>query len=99
MFKSLFGSSKPKRATAASGNIASNRLKVVITQDRASINQDVLDDLKKDMIKVFKKYLIIDESGLEYNIQSERERSLGLSISIPVKKVKVAAKGNVFDED
>lgn len=97
MFKSLFGGSKPKRS--ASGSIASNRLKVVITQDRASINQEVLDDLKRDMIKVFKKYLIIDESGLEYNIHSERERNLGLSISIPVRKVKVAAKGTIFDED
>lgn len=97
MFKSLFGGNKAKKNSSAS--IASNRLKVVITQDRASINEEVLEDLKKDMIKVFRKYLIIDESGLEYNIHSERERSLGLSISIPVKKVKIAAKGTVFDED
>jgi septum formation topological specificity factor MinE len=58
-----------------SGAIANNRLKVVITQDRASISQDVLECLLKN----------------------EEERNVGLSISIPVKKVK--KRVNVFDED
>ncbi len=69
-----------------SGAIANNRLKVVITQDRASISQDV-----------FKKYLVIDEDGLECLLKNEEERNVGLSISIPVKKVK--KRVNVFDED
>lgn len=80
-----------------SGNIASNRLKVVITQDRASISQDVLSELKVDLLEVFKKYLIIDEEGLECMMKTEEERNVGLSISIPVKKVK--KRVNVFDED
>ena len=58
-----------------SGAIANNRLKVVITQDRASISQD----------------------GLECLLKNEEERNVGLSISIPVKKVK--KRVNVFDED
>mgnify|MGYP000856769534 CR=1 FL=1 len=80
-----------------SGNIASNRVKVVITQDRASISQDVLSELKVDLLEVFKKYLIIDEEGLECMMKTEEERNVGLSISIPVKKVKKGV--NVFDED
>ena len=44
-----------------SGAIASNRLKVVITQDRASISQDVLNELKLDFFDVFTKYLVIDD--------------------------------------
>lgn len=80
-----------------SGNIASNRLKVVITQDRASISQDILTELKVDLLEVFKKYLIIDEEGLECMMKTEEERNVGLSISIPVKKVK--KRVNVFDED
>ncbi|MBZ4682718.1 MAG: cell division topological specificity factor [Fusobacteriaceae bacterium] len=80
-----------------SASVASNRLKVVITQDRASISQEVMDDLKKDMIKVFQKYLVIEENGLECNVQREREKNIGLSITIPIKKVK--RRGNIFDED
>lgn len=80
-----------------SGAIANNRLKVVITQDRANISQEVLHDLKIDLLEVFKKYLIIDEEGLECMLKNEEERNVGLSISIPVKKVK--KRVNVFDED
>ena len=80
-----------------SGAIANNRLKVVITQDRASISQDVLNELKMDLLDVFKKYLVIDEDGLEFLLKNEEERNVGLSISIPVKKVK--KRVNVFDED
>ena len=80
-----------------SGAIANNRLKVVITQDRASISQDVLNELKMDLLDVFKKYLVIDEDGLEKKKKNEEERNVGLSISIPVKKVK--KRVNVFDED
>lgn len=89
----LFGKKEKKN----SGAIASNRLKVVITQDRSSISQDVLNDLKLDLLDVFKKYLVIDEEGLECLIRNEEERNVGLSISIPVKKVK--KRVNVFDED
>ena len=80
-----------------SGAIANNRLKVVITQDRANISQEVLHDLKIDLLEVFKKYLVIDEQGLECLLKNEEERNVGLSISIPVKKVK--KRVNVFDED
>jgi cell division topological specificity factor len=80
-----------------SASIASNRLKVVITQDRASISNEVLEDLKKDVLSVFNKYLIIDENGLECMVKKEQERNVGLSISIPVKKVK--KRVNVLDED
>lgn len=69
-----------------SGAIANNRLKVVITQDRASISQDVLNELKMDLL-----------DGLECLLKNEEERNVGLSISIPVKKVK--KRVNVFDED
>ena len=46
---------------------------------------------------VNKKYLVIDEDGLECLLKNEEERNVGLSISIPVKKVK--KRVNVFDED
>ena len=50
-----------------------------------------------DLLDVFKKYLVIDEDGLECLLKNEEERNVGLSISIPVKKVK--KRVNVFDED
>lgn len=88
----LFSSKKGKSAS-----IASNRLKVVITQDRANISNEVLNELKKDVLAVFNRYLIIDESGLECMVKKEQERNIGLSISIPVKKVK--KRMDILNED
>lgn len=88
----LLGSKKGNSAS-----IASNRLKVVITQDRANISSEILEDLKKDVLAVFNRYLIIDESGMECLVKKEQERNIGLSISIPVKQVK--KRMSVLDED
>ena len=70
-----------------SGADARNRLKVVIMQDRSSLTPDVMENLRKDMVKVFAKYLEMDESGIEFNLDAE-DRGMGLSISIPIKQVR-----------
>lgn len=70
-----------------SGGIAKNRLKVVIMQDRTTFTPHLMESLKSDLIAVFTKYLVIEETGLEFNIDKEDE-NVGLSISIPIKKVK-----------
>ena len=70
-----------------SGATAKDRLKVIIFQDRNSINQETMDNLKKDILNLFKKYLDIDEEGLEVNLAKEK-RGVGLSINVPIKKVK-----------
>lgn len=80
LFKRLFKSEN-------SGEIAKNRLKVVIMQDRTTFTPFVMDNLKRDMIEVFKKYLEIDDDGLEFALDTEDD-SVGLSINIPIKKVK-----------
>lgn len=73
----------------SSGEVAKNRLKVVIMQDRTSFTPHVMESLKKDLVEVFMKYLEIEEAGLEFNLVREDD-STGLSISIPIKKVKNA---------
>ena len=70
-----------------SGDLAKNRLKVVIMQDRSSLSPQIMEKMKKDLIAVFKKYVEIEENGIEVNIEKENH-SMGLSISIPVKKLK-----------
>lgn len=70
-----------------SGDIAKNRLKVVIMQDRTTFTPVMMEKLRKDLMDVFSKYLEIDSEGLEFNLDREDEQ-VGLSISIPIKKVK-----------
>ncbi|MGM0507811.1 MAG: cell division topological specificity factor MinE [Fusobacteriota bacterium] len=70
-----------------SGSIAKNRLQVVIMQDRTTFTPVMMEQLKKDLMQVFDKYLEIEEQGLEFDLDKENEK-VGLSINIPIKKVR-----------
>lgn len=70
-----------------SGEFAKNRLRVVIMQDRTTFTPILMENLKKDLVEVFSKYLEIDTAGLEFNLEKEND-NVGLSINIPIKKVK-----------
>ncbi len=89
MFKEMFD--KWFKKDDASGSLAKNRLKVVIMQDRTSFPPVMLQSLKEDLIGVFAKYFEMEEEELEsFKIENE-SNNLGLSISIPIKKVRTFA--------
>lgn len=90
MIKKMFGGEK-------SGQMAKNRLKVVIMQDRTTFSPLVMEALRHDLIEVFTKYLEIEEEGMEFNLERENE-SVGLAISIPIKKVKTGAESGVDEK-
>lgn len=75
------------KSETKSKDIAKNRLKIVIMQERSNIAPAVLENMRKDIIEVFRKYLEIDETGMEINVGQENE-TMGISVSIPVKEVK-----------
>jgi len=89
MFKEMFDKLF-KKEEVASGSIAKNRLKVVIMQDRTSFPPIMLQNLKDDLMGVFAKYFEMEEDELQsFKIENE-QNNLGLSISIPIKKVKTS---------
>lgn len=88
MFKDMF--ERLFKKEEASSSVAKNRLKVVIMQDRTSFPPIVLQNLKDDLMGVFSKYFEMEEDELQsFKIENENN-SLGLSISIPIKKVKTS---------
>ena len=57
-----------------SGDIAKDRLKLVLISDRANCSPDVMEMIKNDIIQVISKYLEIDAEGLDIQItQTESE--------------------------
>lgn len=74
---------------------AKERLRLVLVHDRTSVAPHLLESLKGELIEVISKYLEIDESGLEVNLDQEEE-TMALVASIPVRSVRrgVAAKAN-----
>ena len=85
MFKVLFNKLSKENKSA---NVAKNRLKVIIAQDRTLLSSEMLELLKQDVIKVVEKYLEIERQGLECNLAKEDRRNVGLEISVPVRKIK-----------
>lgn len=66
---------------------AKERLRLVLVHDRSSLSPGLLDELKEELIQVITKYMEIDESGLEVNLDQSDE-SVALVANIPVKNVK-----------
>ena len=76
-----------------SGDVAKDRLKLVLVADRLSCSDQVLEMLKDDIIKVISKYMEIDESGFDVQISNFSDENPDvtvptLSANIPIKNLK-----------
>ena len=77
----------------SSGDVAKDRLKLLLVSDRANCSPDVMELIKNDIIKVITKYMDIDSEGLDIQItQTESEGGNGsvpvLCANIPVRDMK-----------
>lgn len=72
--------------------MAKDRLKLVLIQDRVSCSSQVLEMLKNDIIKVISNYMEIDEDELEVQItqtdNSNNDSSPVLYANIPIKSMR-----------
>ena len=76
-----------------SGEIARDRLKLLLVSDRANCSPDIMEMIKNDIIQVISKYMEIDAEGLDIQItQTESEGNNGnvpaLYANIPIKDMK-----------
>lgn len=77
----------------SSGDVAKDRLKLLLVSDRANCSPDVMEMIKNDIIQVISKYMEIDAEGLDIQItQTESEGSNGkvpaLYANIPIRDMK-----------
>ncbi len=78
----LFGRKKKSAQTAK------DRIQLVVINDRANCSPEVLNMMKQDIMEVIRKYMVIDESGLDINIGTEDNNKPALSLNIPIKKMR-----------
>lgn len=81
----------------SSGNVAKDRLKLVLVSDRANCSPEIMEQIKNDIIKVISKYVEIESEGLDIKItQTESEGNNGtvpaLFANIPIKDLKAPKK-------
>ena len=75
------------------GEIAKDRLKLLLVSDRANCSPEMMEMIKNDIIQVISKYMDIDVQGLDIQItETESETSNGvvpaLFANIPIKDMK-----------
>ena len=74
----------------SSGDVAKDRLKLLLISDRADCSPDVMEMIKNDIIQVISKYMDIDAQGLDIQI-TETESETGNGVvpawfaNIPIK--------------
>lgn len=70
---------------------ASNRLKLILIHDRASVSPELLDKIKTELLQVISKYVQIDTQELDVKVTRTEEiegSSPALIASIPIKNIK-----------
>ncbi|NLJ85482.1 MAG: cell division topological specificity factor MinE [Firmicutes bacterium] len=78
-----------QRDTDSSRQIAKERLRLVLVHDRVNVSPNLLEALKEDLLEVISKYMEIEETGFEVNLDKS-ENSVALIANIPVKRMKRA---------
>ena len=73
-----------KKEEKKSGQIAKERLQLVLVHDRASVSPEVMEQLKNDIIAVISKYMDINKSGMEISLANDSD-SVALVANIPVE--------------
>ena len=70
-----------------SKSVATNRLKLVLMQDRTNLTPRVLEQMRGELVDLLSKYLEMDKDLLELNFEQEGDQ-VALMLSIPVIRAK-----------
>ena len=79
--------SSTEKVSDESKNVARNRLKLVLMQDRTNLNPALLERMRGELIDLLSKYVEMDKEALDLNFENDGE-SIALMLSIPVIRAK-----------
>lgn len=76
-----------------SGDVARDRLKLLLVSDRANCSPELMEQIKNEIIQVLSKYMEIDTEGLDVQVtQTESDVENGsvpaLIANIPIRDIK-----------
>ena len=71
----------------ASKSVATNRLKLVLMQDRTNLTPRILEQMRSELIELLSRYVELDKELLDLNFEQEGSQ-VALMLSIPVIRAK-----------
>lgn len=72
-------------------DVACNRLKFVLMQDRTNLTPELMDRMRKELVELLSKYVEMDKEALELGFEQEGTQ-MALMLSIPVVRAKDEAE-------
>ena len=83
----FFTASKTDEESSRSN--ATNRLKLVLMQDRSNLDGATMQKMREQLITVISKYIEIDTEALDLNLEGDGEE-IALMLNIPVIRARTA---------
>ena len=83
----FFRQSEKKEEGESAKDVACNRLKFVLMQDRTNLSPELMDRMRKELVELLSKYVEMDKEALELGFEQEGSQ-MALMLSIPVLRAK-----------
>ena len=80
-----------KKEEETAKDVACNRLKFVLMQDRTNLTPELMDRMRKELVELLSKYVEMDKEALELGFEQEGTQ-MALMLSIPVVRAKDEAE-------
>lgn len=92
LYNKVFGFfRKSDKKEESAKEVACNRLKVVLMQDRTNLTPELTERMRKELIELLSKYVEMDKEALELGFEQEGNQ-MALMLSIPVIRAKAESE-------
>ena len=87
IYNKVIGFFKQTEPETSAKDVACNRLRVVLMQDRTNLTPELMERMRKELVELLSKYVEMDKEALELNLEQDGDQ-VALMLSIPVIRAK-----------